>query len=642
MKISAAVVALSCCALAPASFAQSPASNKTPTTARAKSPTAAYDPLAEARRVTAITLVTSLADEARSFHDEMLRARVQARAADALWETDQERARALFLRAWDAADQADREGARRVAEDARRQYAEGQNIALTRPPNLRQEVLRLAAKRDRALGDQLLAKFEEQRKQDGRDATTSDRVSINRNAPDFAELGAAMTDANQRLELARTFLQSGDAERALQIAAPELGTANSNSLSFLADLREKSPDAADKVFAQMLAGVGADPRADANLVSRLSSYVFTPHLEITVSRDGGFNTSSNGRTAPPENFPAALRASFLGVAAQVLLRPAPPADQDQSFGGRAATYFVIARLLPLFEQYLPAATPALRAQLTALTPDVPQDMRDDDNSRWLTEGLKPASADAPARDEVQDALDRLDRAKTDEERDSLYTQAAMAAAARRDSRARDYAAKVKDEDARAQLYPYIDFMFARAAIDKKDVPEILRLAREGAMTHLQNVWALTEASRLSLKENRPLALDLLEEAWREAQRVNGADADRPRAALAVLTPLYALDPERVWSLAPELVKSANAANDFTGEDGRVGTKFRTKRQSSIHSSTVDSFNLKPLFQLLARADMNRAVELAKGFTNEAPRASATLAVAATVLAEPAPKPKVKS
>jgi len=45
------------------------------------------DPLAEARRTMASSLLTSLADEARSFRDLALRARVQARSADALWNT---------------------------------------------------------------------------------------------------------------------------------------------------------------------------------------------------------------------------------------------------------------------------------------------------------------------------------------------------------------------------------------------------------------------------------------------------------------------------------------------------------------------------------------------------------------------------
>jgi hypothetical protein len=629
-----ALVALSLLALTtPAALAQAPAS-KPPAKPRPKAPSVAYDPLAESRRTTAVTLVSSLADEARSFHDETLRARVQARAADALWETEQERARSLFRRAWDAADLADKESARRLEEDRRRQLAAGGGVTLTRPPNLRSEVLRLAAKRDRALGEEFLAKLDEQRKQDERDAAAK-LAGAPGDAPSSNSPAGVSLDINHRLELARQLLQNGDAERALQFATPALQQPTRDVIFFISDLREKSPDAADKIFVALLARAAADPSTDSNTVSTLSSYVFTPHMEITISRDGGSNSTSNGRSSPPENFPAALRTLFMQTAAQVLLRPPAPPDQDRTSGGRASTYFMIARLLPLFEQYLPASVAALRAQMSALTPDAPEQVRDS-NNRMLSEGLTRDEADR--RDEVQDALDRVNRATTDEERDRLYVEAAIAAAGRRDPRAREFAEDVKDSAARDQLLPYVDFSLARGAIEKKDVGEILRIARGGAMTHLQNAWALTEAARLNAKENRPLALDLLDEASQEARKIDAGDADRPRALLAVAAPLYELDPSRVWTLMPDLVKAVNAAPEFTGEDGRLAIKFQSKTHTSTHSSSVDSFNLQPLFQTLARADMNRAVELAKNFTGESPRAVATLAVATAILNDTA-KPK---
>src|SRR3712207_883811 len=108
MKRTSLVAALSLAALLAPSIpapAQSPAAQ--PAKPPARRPKSEADPLAEIRRTTAIGLITALADEARSFRDETLRARVQARAADALWETDQEKARTLFRRAWDAADAAD-------------------------------------------------------------------------------------------------------------------------------------------------------------------------------------------------------------------------------------------------------------------------------------------------------------------------------------------------------------------------------------------------------------------------------------------------------------------------------------------------------------------------------------------------------
>ena len=53
------------------------------------------DAEAAQQRTVAISLVTGLAEEARSFKDQTRRARVQARAADVLWDTDPERAREL-------------------------------------------------------------------------------------------------------------------------------------------------------------------------------------------------------------------------------------------------------------------------------------------------------------------------------------------------------------------------------------------------------------------------------------------------------------------------------------------------------------------------------------------------------------------
>src|SRR5688572_12963003 len=99
---------------------QTPAPSKAPQAASKEKKKASKgeepNPLALQRRTIAISLLTSLADEARSYQDQTLRARVQARAADALWESDVEKARALFRRAWDAADTADKEAFRRYEE----------------------------------------------------------------------------------------------------------------------------------------------------------------------------------------------------------------------------------------------------------------------------------------------------------------------------------------------------------------------------------------------------------------------------------------------------------------------------------------------------------------------------------------------
>src|SRR5690349_8497036 len=52
----------------------------------------APDPNAAARRSLGLSLLKSLADEARGYRDETLRARVQARVADAIWGAEPETA----------------------------------------------------------------------------------------------------------------------------------------------------------------------------------------------------------------------------------------------------------------------------------------------------------------------------------------------------------------------------------------------------------------------------------------------------------------------------------------------------------------------------------------------------------------------
>src|SRR5438552_1288264 len=59
------------------------------------------------RRAFAVSLVISLATDARSYTDVALRPRVLARAADVLWDADNVTARALFARAWEAAEAGD-------------------------------------------------------------------------------------------------------------------------------------------------------------------------------------------------------------------------------------------------------------------------------------------------------------------------------------------------------------------------------------------------------------------------------------------------------------------------------------------------------------------------------------------------------
>src|SRR5687767_14869076 len=80
-------------------------------TVRPKTKKSESDVELQQRSAAAMSLLQSMAVEARSYNDEPLRARVQAQIADVLWSHDKEAARTLFRRAWDIAEVLDQAGA---------------------------------------------------------------------------------------------------------------------------------------------------------------------------------------------------------------------------------------------------------------------------------------------------------------------------------------------------------------------------------------------------------------------------------------------------------------------------------------------------------------------------------------------------
>src|SRR6266436_1452398 len=581
----------------------------------------AADPEAERlrreRRAQAQSLLISLAADAGSYNDQKLRARTQARIADVLWDADPDRARNLFRKAWDAAEVVDQEDLRKMREDIKQQQAKNGNSAVAGPPNVRGEVLRLAARRDRALGEEFLAKLKAEKE---REATE---------AADKAKGDTVDTPegVKQRLSLARQLLDT-DVSRALQFADPVLTTLTREGIDFLSFLREKDAVAADRRYATMLAMAAGNLQSDANTVSMLSSYLFTPHVFISFSATGGASTQSSANSQAPV-VPAELRSSFFRSAAAILLRPQDPPGQDQTTSGLQGKYLMIKRLLPLFEQFAPKdMTDALRAQMDALGTAVPEDLRqrDDDTMR---EGIRPRLTN---EDREKALLVRIEHAKTSEERDRLYLQLARLVGDNGEMvRARGYIDKIEDSDLRQKTRAYVDFTMTLRAVDKKDADLILDLVRTGELTHLQKAWALASAAKLLAKTDHEKSLAVIEDAVAEARRIEGSDPDRPRALMAVANALLVSDRRKSWDATYDAVKAANSSEGFTGEDGVLRIGLQTKGMSSLRSSSAPDFDVSGIFSELAKDDYNRTVELARGFEGEAPRASSVIAIARAVL-----------
>jgi len=552
--------------------------------------------LAKERREKALSLLVSLASDASSFQDLTLRARSLARIGDALWDTDAEQGNALFRKAWEAAETADREA--------------------RQPLNVRRQVLKLIAKRNRLLADECLQK--EKADQDA-----------NKSEPLGTSSWGLPAASEQRLRLAADLLAAGDIERALQFADPVLSSITISTVEFLTQLREKNPAAADSRYAAMLSSASANILTDANSVSILFSYIFTPHTYVIFNNEGGASSSVPRSFSPPVTIDAQLRLSFFQSAAGILLRPQTTPEQDESSAGIAGKFMVIKRLMPLFEQYAPKEiTEAMRGQLEALNSVVRDGLRDS-NDEWEQKGITPEKKQRA--DQEQSLLDQIEHVKTSDERDDLYFKLALLAVTDNNIRARDYVAKIDESDFRKRAQAWVDCCLAIGAIEKKKIDLALELARGGELSHIQRLWVFTQAAKLLAKTDHDKALSLLDDAASEVHRIDGGDLDRPRGLLAIANALTLIEPSRAWDAIFDAVKATNSSEGFTGEDGVITLNVNSKSQVLKKSVAAPDFDIEGIFSKAASQDYDRAVQLARGFQAEAPRANATLAISMSVL-----------
>ena len=507
------------------------------------------------QRALATSLLISLSNDARSFSDQKLRARTLARIADGLWQADPDQSRALFQKAWDAAGAADEESGRVFKEDMRRQMTAGRGAVGSLPPDMRAKFfawLRNAT----APWAKSCWRSSNARKR---------RRRMNLPPPGDARCSSLPEAMAQRLRLARQLLEA-DVPRALEFADPALANSFNAGTEFSGVTQRKRCRRRRSALPANACVAAADAQSDANTVSLLSSYLFTPQLFITIDRQGGTNTSQMGRPGPPPVTTPAMRNAFFNVATQILMRPLAPPEQDKTTSGIEGKYLIIKRLLPLFEQHAPATTTEmLRGQLSALSAAVRDEIRKRDDE-MMKRGILPE--DEP-EDTEQSLLDQISRAKTSAERDRLYVELTMRTLEQGDPRARDFVEKLEDPEIRKQARPYVDGTLVIRYIEKKKLEEAITLARAGELTHFHRVWALSQIARQLGETDRQRAIDLAEEAATEARRIGGTDADRPRALIGVANAFFQLDRTRGWEIVGEAVRAANSAEGFTGEDSRL-------------------------------------------------------------------------
>ena len=543
-----------------------------------------------------IARLSALAADAQTF-ESPLRSHIQTQVANLVWNFDRTFARDLFLKAWEAAESADREaGQKRQDDDAR---------------EARREVISAVWQRDHVLGEQLLAKLIRD-KEDNESANGSSTEPVRKVSRDELE----------RLNVATQLLENGDPAEAAKFAGDVLNRAVIPSLRFLSKLREKNPTAADEFYISLLARIASDPAADANTVSLLSSYIFTPYLYVTIASNGFPRIVQNsGETASADVSPR-IRLMFLDAAAQILLRPTPNPSAQRN------TYMVAIRLLPVFEQYNPSLATQLKSMIGELSSAIPSGLKNPEMVSKLRSGMN----NPDSNENVRDILQRAKQLTNASMRNQLYIRAAILAAGQGDRSAIRVLQEIDSDDLRDRVRSYVYMLLAKHALTKKDLETALEFARSESLSPIERVWIYTEAVDLiKTKKSRGNVTDLLVQAVVLARKMDSADPNRARALTGVALQFMRYKRELAEQYLIEAVAAANKTDTLDSDDGVLEIRLETPVGDWSTSFNAPNFRLKTLFRDLAKENFFQAINMSENLKSKEVRSAAIIAIAETVL-----------
>lgn len=593
---------------------------------------------ARARRETraALAALKEAAELARSFDDVYQSVRTQAEAADAIWPFEEQWARSVLRRAWDATNAPG-------AEEHVQRFGASDDMhedALYSLMITRRFVIKAALKHDPRLGEAFMGESE----RGGAERLSAGAQGETPNADDAASIlrrRRTLSDAGrQRLALANQLYEEGDFRAAASVAAPVAAEgATQELLIFIIRLRAQEPGAADALYLRLLAAARSDPLADANDVLLLSTPVISPQLIVYFNPDGsaGFTPlrflMPDG-SAADVSLPAAARRAFFETAGAVLLRPRTARAGAAAGADAAAVYFAVGRLLPFFEREAPQLAPALNARLVALAAELEASRREALKAKMEVSSLTRKN---PA-DPLAFLLEEVQRATTPAERDFarlvLVSQAARSALW---ERARTASEEIEGAEVRRG---------ARLAIALQQVSTVGQTYEDEGADGAERAVAfvksadvppearaigLAQVAELSARAGAAARADaLLAEA---AELASAADRGEQRtSALAHVTLSAArAGTARVWELLPAFVRAADETDELRYGAMLLDFNIGTSERELWATAPGRAVGLGQLFAEAARLDPIKTLTEARSFKDEELRAASLLAAGRAAL-----------
>jgi hypothetical protein len=544
----------------------------------------------------ALTLLNEVVDETASLKLPENRIHLQATAAALLWPRDKARARELFSAAMN-----DLAGVMSGIASDDPQYYNRINV----PAQLRQQLLQLIAQRDPKLA--------------------LDCLRATHQPPPPQQLGANYRQPDPDLALELNLAEqiaANDPQQALRLAEETLQQGLSYNLtSVLEQLRQKNPEAADKLAGEIMQRLHPADLTDNYGAANVAAYL----LQMTRPNESSGNNQQIVNLPNPRQLHVddQARHALIQMMARALMSATGAQQRSGNLYNLASA---LQQTLPEVDRYAPEQATALRRRLNEVEQTMnPQAALWRQYQTLMQDGTTDALLDAAA-------------SAPQEIRGQLY-QAAVGHALNDGNleRARELiGARVQNRDERAEVLRQLEQRALWQAAEQGDVEQTLHLLEH---VHTQgerlNIM-LNLARQLHEKGQTQQARRVLDEA---ATQLDGRAKNAEQFSLQLqLAQAYApLAPTRAFEIVEARIEQLNellAASvivDGFGQEQFEQDELRMQSGATLSSLIEQCGNA---LAALARTDFARARAGADSFQRTEARLQARLAIIQPILSEP--------
>jgi hypothetical protein len=570
-----------------------------------KSPTRATQTIVAQRNSRIVSLLEQLADQALTSENLPFAIRAQSQAARLLWSLDPARARVIYRRAFQSLVTGATSKTREATDTANKPSSVKSSLTPEKL-QLRSELLNQIAARDPELAEELarsLAETSDGSKNSCIDGMSSECSpgSLTR-TPAPTQGGRIYEDPDRCELLMSAALQVVDRDPQQAMAFAQMSVAlgvSSNLARLLTIMRGLDSERADLLFSNAMARLERSSQVDLTEVHTLGSYV------VSVVNSGSKQPLSKPLVLRFLNFAFDQYAGRKQAIARVSRREDSP-----------ALYFVGRQLTDLFARYLPYRLDQLQRYVA-----------DQSDSGSYEDGIDPALLKiASASDIARAAIESLDPI----ERDSLYARAALSWLAQGDLKeAQACALKVADVATRDRVLVQV----VRRQSSEKYLEDAIVLSRRisDETARVELLVMLSSAARASMGNAR--AAELLNEAGACSLKAKPS-LDRARSLVMIASSFSAFDTTRSFEFFQSAIK---AIEDITKQDDSKdepnGSGARTRAAQSVALDALYAASFENTLAVLARADFDGALALARQLPGEEASVIAQLAVCSGGLVE---------